>query len=66
MTGTADESEISLEIRTNAMSTGTYGLKGHWGLKGHFCKKSIVAIFGDSLMMGAIYMSSWVIGIMFS
>ena len=47
-------------------STGTYGLKGHWGLKGHFYKTSILAIFGDSLMMGAISMSSWVIGTMFS
>ena len=51
---------------SSEMHTGTYGLKGHWGLKGHFSKKSIVAIFGDSLMMGAIYMSSWVIGTMFS
>ena len=46
--------------------TGTYGLKGHWGLKGHFYKTSILAIFGDSLMMGATFMSSWVIGTMFS
>ena len=46
--------------------TGTYGLKGHWGLKGHFYKTSILAKFGDSLMMRAISMSSWVIDTMFS
>ena len=48
------------------LNTGTFGLKGHRGLKGHFQKTSILALFGDSLMMGAKSMSSWVIDTMFS
>ena len=53
-------------VKSGHKTTGTYGLKGHWWLNRHFYKTSILTIFGNSMMMGAISMSSWVIGTMFS
>ena len=44
------------------MHADTYGLEWHWGLKGHFYKTSLLAIFGDSLMMGSfiyVILGNW-------
>ena len=63
-----NESSFKMEWRQAILAQCRYlwVIKGHWGLKGHFDKTSIIAIFSDSQMMGAISMPFWVIDTMFS